>query len=660
MGPQGGSGSTPEVGDEPDPVATFGTRRPMLVIIVGDDQALRLQVTRALGTLGLDILCAVPNADVVPPVADEERVAALLVHRTVAALATDGERLRKRLGDRVALIAVTHTDGRELEPLVHALDDFVAWSLGPNVLNLRLQLVARRFASARTAPQARPARSPLEELVRTALGTGRDQLYVWDLTSDRVEWPLADDVAGLPRTRSELEDGVHPDDRGAYRLGLERHLVAETPLAIAVRRGDADSGYRLVLDRGALVGGRREGRFVGLWTQIEGELNLELNRRLELRRTGLAEIAGGLAEELSRGLLTAFTSLDAAIGDPSAMKVKRDLEDARAGLQVAFDWTRRLMALGRRQPPQPEYLGLQDMVTDLVDALARRLGSHIKLEVESSELAGVVLADPVHLETVLTILCDRAARSMPEGGRVRLTLGAVLLRDEVGPLPSRASDGRWGKLAIEDEGPPLPQAMTDGLFDPMSHGLPEGLRWTIALATVRSIVHQHEGFIRSRNLVHDDGSHRGVVFELFLPFVARPPARLRRPDTGNHLPYGQGELILLADDDELVRRMMERLLRGAGYEVLLAEDGREAVKLYADHKANIALVILDIVMPEMGGRVASERIMAEGAKIPFLFVSGYTMNIADTEFIHSPGRHFLPKPFNAGQLLREVHAALHA
>lgn len=631
----------------------------MLVIIVGDDQALRLQIARALGTGRFELLCAVPSADVVPPVEDDERVAALLVHRTPTGMRTDGERLKKRLGDRVALIAVASNDGRELEDILAEIDDFFVWSQGPLALAARLALVARRFQVTRTARQNRPTRTAVEDLLRAALGSGRDHLYVWDLATSRIDWPFETDTTGLARDRAEYEDQLHPEDRLALSLAIERHLVADTPLSLALRRGTPDGGYRLHLDRATLVGNRKDGRVVGLLTLIEDELQVEFNRRMEVRRTGIAEVAGALAEELSRGLLTAFTNLDNAIGNANATAVRRDLEDARGGLQVAFDWTRRLMALGRRQPPQPEYLGLQDLVTDLVDSLARRLGSHIALEIESRDIAGVVLADPLHLETVLTILCDRAGKAMPEGGRVKIGLMSTLLRDETGPLPMRSSEARWSKLSVEDEGPPLPPGMTQGLFDPMSHGLEEGLRWTIALATVRSIVQQHEGFIRARNLLNADGQHRGVAFEVFLPLVVRPPARLRRPDTGSHLPFGHGELVLIADDDELVRRMMERLLRGAGYEVLAADDGREAVRLFQEHKDQIALVILDIVMPEMGGRVASERMLEAGAKVPFLFVSGYTMTIADTEFVQDPGRRFLPKPFNAGQLLREVNLALH-
>lgn len=632
----------------------------MLVIIVGDDQTLRLQLARALGPGRFELLCAVPNADVVPPVEEDERLAAVLAHKNVATMRLDIERLRKRFGERVAIIAVASQDGRELEGLLPDIDDFVAWTLGATFLQARLQIVQRRLSKARTAKTGRPMRSAVEDLLRTALASGRDHLYVWDLATGRLDWPFAGpEVDALPTTRHAFEEGIHPDDLHVIELALERHFAAKTPYAVAIRRGDPDGGYALFIDRAALLGSRRDGRLVGLLTAIDAEVQVEINRRMEVRRTGIAEIAGALAEELNQSLLTAFTNLDTAIAH-AGLPLRRDLEDARGALQGSLDWTRRLMALGRRQPPQPEYIALQDLVHDLVDPLARRLGSHIALEIVSRDASGIVLADPMHMETVLSILCDRAARQMPRGGRVRLTLATTLLRDESGSLPARPAEGKWAKLRIEDEGPHLPEAMVAGLFDPMSHGLQEGLRWAIALATVRSIVLQHEGFIRALNLVDGHGAPAGVAFEIFLPVVVRAPARLRRPESGAHTPVGAGEVVLVADDDELIRRMIERLLRGAGYEVIVAADGREAVRLFTEHQGRIKLALLDIVMPEMGGRVASERMRAIDPKVPFVFTSGYTMSIQDTEFVQDPSRRFLPKPFNAGQLLREVRAALNA
>jgi len=630
----------------------------MFVIIVGDDQALRLQLARALGPGRFDLLCAVPAADGVPPVEEDERIAALLAHKTPASMRLDIERLKARFGERVACIAIASDDGRELESLVSDVDDFVAWSLGAAFLTARLHVVQKRFLAARTARSPRPMRSPIEDLLRTALGSGRDHLYVWDLASGRLDWPFEGEGQALPATREAYLETIHPEDLGPLEVALEKHFVAQTPLSVALRRGDPDHGYRLHLERGELLGSRRDGRVIGLVTDVDAEVGVEVSRKLEARRTGLAEVAGMLADELSQSLIAAFTNLDAALGQTSG-ELKRTLDDARAGLQGAFEWTRRLMALGRRQPPQPEYISLQDLVVDLIDTLARKVGSQVALELISHDASGVVLADPMHIETVLTILSERAARAMPRGGALEITLKNVLLRDEVGVLPPKPAELKWMKLALRDEGPHLPAAALENNFDPMTYGLKEGVRWSIAMATVRSIVQQHEGFVRARNL--DTGvPGRGVVFEIYLPLVARPPARLRRPETGSLVAAGAGELVLVADDDELIRRMIERLLKGSGYQVISASDGREAVRLFEQRRAEVRLVLLDIVMPEMGGRVASERIRALDADVPFIFMSGYTMSALDSEFVQDAGRRFLPKPFNGGQLLREVRAAITA
>jgi CheY-like chemotaxis protein len=177
---------------------------------------------------------------------------------------------------------------------------------------------------------------------------------------------------------------------------------------------------------------------------------------------------------------------------------------------------------------------------------------------------------------------------------------------------------------------------------------------------VRSIVLQHEGFIRALDVVNAADEVTGAAFEIFLPLVQRAPARQRRPQSGPHMPAGNGELVLVVDDDELMRRLGERVLRESGYRVITAIDGRAAIETYAAHLKEIELVVLDIVMPEMGGRAVSERIRELDPSARFLFTSGYTMSIQDTEFVQDPRRRFLPKPFNAGQLLREVSQALDA
>jgi len=649
------------------------------IIIVGDDQPLRVQLARAVGAGRFDVVCAVPGVDQVPQIGGRDPLAALLAHRTAASSQQEAARLRDRFGDRLTVIVVaTQPDPAYAALVIDGIaDDFVAWTHGPTFLAARLEALARRRSVTRTSPFIAAVASPLSnpgpvtgraarpvalqatetpgDLLRQIMSGGRDHAFIWDLQSGGVTWPFEADpqAADLPPTRAAWDARVHGDDIPPREVALDAHLVAGTAYAVAVRVR-VDGMWRTMLERGALVGSRQAGRFVGLLTDIEDDVQADVERRAEQQRAQLSDAAGALAEDLNASLLGAFTNLDAVIDAASPGRMKSDLDEARHALQGAFDWTRRLLALGRRQPPQPEYVSLQDVVQDLVDRLARQLGSQIQLVVESRESPGVVLADPMQLETVLSILCDRAAKAMPHGGRVTINLAPSNLRDEAGVLPTRALDGRWARLRVIDMGPPLPAGMINGHFDPLAHGLGDNLRIAVALATVRAIVTQHDGFIRGVNLPEDGGS----AFEVYLPVVTRPPARLRRPESGMTTPVGGGELILVCDDDELVLRMIEKLLRTAGYQVLTASDGDQGVLLFERYRRQIKLCVFDIVMPVMGGRVASERVRALEPVVPCLFMSGYTMSIQDTEFVQDPSRKFIPKPFNAGQLLREVRAAL--
>ncbi|MCC6621601.1 MAG: response regulator [Deltaproteobacteria bacterium] len=669
----------------------------MQVIIVGDDQPLRVQLARTLGAGRFDVICAVPHAEQVPQFPVRSHLLALVAHRSALTTRSEVLRLHERFDPHITLIAVTNqADLATAQLLVDGLvDDVIPWAHGQAFLNARLDALAQaarrpgagggggasafltavapvgqRVTADLGTPRTVRGVDPLFESLRPLFGAradgaeaadagNRDHLFVWDLGTGEVGWPLEADpeALGLPTTRAAWDARVHGDDVPPREVAFDQHLATRTPYGVMTRlRFESALGrsWRSMLERGhaspAVQGSRT---VVGLLTDIDAEVRVEVERQIDRRRGIVSDIAGTLADELGASLMGAFTNLDQAIAASPQGRVRSDLDLARQSLQGAFEWTKRLLALGRRAPLQPEYVSLQDVVHDMVDRLARQLGGHIQLVVEARESPGVVLADPMQLETVLTTLCERAARAMPHGGRVTVTLAPSNLRDEVGVLPLRASEGRWARLRVTDEGPPLAPEMLEGRFDPMAHGLGDDLRMAIALAVVRAIVVQHDGFIRG--IAPADG---GAAFEVFLPTVTRPPARLRRPESGITAPVGGGELVLVCDDDELVLRMIEKLLKSAGYQVITATDGEQGVALVAQHKGALKLCLFDIVMPIMGGRVASERVRQIDPTLPCVFMSGYTMSIQDTEFVQEPSRHFIPKPFNAGQLLREVRVAI--
>jgi signal transduction histidine kinase/ActR/RegA family two-component response regulator len=434
---------------------------------------------------------------------------------------------------------------------------------------------------------------------------------------------------------------------------IERHLDTGAPYNETIRLRMWDGSWRTCVDRGAAIrdASGRPSHWVGVCTDITDRV-MQLDRlSAEQKMEAVAHLAGGVAQDFNKVLLEVFSQIDLAIsGLPQGSRVRHDLAGARRAAEQAATLTRQLLAFGRRQALQPEYISINDVIGDLIDTLARRLGSDVVLSFESSEHLGTVLADPMQIEQIVLTLCTRSRDAMPDGGELAIMTSNVRARDEWSRLPSKARDTRYVKVRIEDSSAGFPDELLAHVFDPFYAAADGGPRTGLELAMVHGIVDQHEGVITAENL-----RGGGSAINIYLPVVERPPARLRRPQAP---PRGGDETLLLVDDDELVRNMAARILRGGGYTILTAADGAEGITALREHLGDVRLVILDVVMPRMGGRATWEQMSELAPDMPFIFISGYTMTAQDTDFVQHGGRRFLAKPFNSGQLLREVRAAL--
>lgn len=485
-----------------------------------------------------------------------------------------------------------------------------------------------------------------------ALAGPDDVVYSWDFATGvfaaRGTSRLGEGVA----TRDEWMGRIHEGDRPVVEAALERHLETGAPYSESLRLRVFDGTWRHFVDRGVAVRDAegRPQRWVGVCTDITDRVLHQRKLSIDQKMEAVAHLAGGVAQDFNKVLLAVFTHLDMALSRLSAgAPVRVDLVDARQAAEKAATLTRQLLAFGRRQALQPEYISVNDVIGDILDTLTRRVGSSVELSFESSEHLGTVLADPMQIEQILLTLCSRARDAMPRGGRLAVTTTNVRARDERALGPGRERDARYVKIRVEDSGEPIPEELLAHVFDPFFAAADGGPRTGLELAMVHGVVDQHEGVIAAENLPGG-----GVALSIFLPVVERPPARLRRPEVATR---GGDETVLLVDDDELVRNMAARMLRGAGYTVVTAADGAEGLKALRERR-EVALVVLDVVMPRMGGRATWEVMEREMPGKRYLFISGYTMTAQDTDFVQHGGRRFLPKPFNSGQLLREVRAAL--
>jgi CheY-like chemotaxis protein len=262
-----------------------------------------------------------------------------------------------------------------------------------------------------------------------------------------------------------------------------------------------------------------------------------------------------------------------------------------------------------------------------------------------------VHADPGQIEQVLMNLCVNAWDAMPQGGRLTLETENVLINGAYRKTHVWANEGRYVLISVTDTGHGMDEETRSQIFEPFFTTKEVGKGTGLGLSTVYGIVKQHDGMI---NVYSEVG--KGTTFKVYLPIVERCA-----DEVGNKIESpvrGGTETLLFAEDHESLRRMTVELLETAGYTVLVATDGQEAVEVFEAHADEISLVLLDVVMPKLSGRDACDRIRAINPSVRTLYTSGYSANAIHTRFVLDEGIELIRKPYDMHVLLRKIREVL--
>jgi CheY-like chemotaxis protein len=315
--------------------------------------------------------------------------------------------------------------------------------------------------------------------------------------------------------------------------------------------------------------------------------------------------------------------------------------------------TRQLLTFARKQIMEPQILQLNDLIGDIDKLLRRLIGEDIELVVLLSPDQVQVKADPGQIEQVLVNMAVNARDAMPTGGRLTIETHNMVLDHDYAQQHLDLTPGPYLLVVVSDTGIGMDAETQARIFEPFftTKGPERGTG--LGLATCYGIIKQHGGHI----LVDSDPQH-GTIFKIYLPYVDVPAANPAQLENTNALPRG-GETVLLAEDDPAVRALAVRVLRDQGYTVLEAVDGTTALRLASEHTSTtIDLLLTDVVMPQLSGKVLFDRITALHPNITVLFMSGYT----DDTIVHhgrlDPGVAFLQKPFSSSALVRKVRETL--
>ncbi|MEP7381268.1 MAG: PAS domain S-box protein [Gemmatimonadota bacterium] len=450
-------------------------------------------------------------------------------------------------------------------------------------------------------------------------------------------------------------DRVHPDDRSrvleafreTLRLPGKTHRVQYRSQHSNGSWRTLLSSTRNLLDDPSVNGIVVTSRDVTDWVELQ--VRLQQSQRIE----AVGRLAGGVAHDFNN-LLTVISgnaqALLAARQLPEALREEMD-EIAQAADRAAT-LTRQLLAFSRQQVLQPRVLDLNEVLRGIWTLVQHLVGESVVLELRAAESLGAVTADPVQVEQVLINLAVNARDAMPDGGRLVIETAVVTADARFARQHEPMPAGEYIRLQVRDSGSGMDETTRARVFDPFFTTKALGHGTGMGLPTVYGIVKQSGGYIWIESALGT-----GTTITIYLPQSA-PAERVTPPPLSARELRRGSETILVAEDEELVRAMARRTLERAGYRVLEASNGVEALAAAATLGEELDLLLTDIVMPEMGGRELAATLRRERPSLRILFMSGYTQ---ERESHLSAGEgisHFLHKPFTLHELRERVRLLL--
>ncbi len=380
-----------------------------------------------------------------------------------------------------------------------------------------------------------------------------------------------------------------------------------------------------------------------------------VERTDELRQAqkmdAIGRLAGGVAHDFNN-LLTVIIGAAQLLetrGDPGD-EDRELLGEISDSARQAAALTAQLLAFGRRSPANLEMLDPSDLLTDSASMLARLIGSNIELVLELDSEPSSIGVDPTQFQQVIMNLVVNARDAMPTGGKLTIGTGVVEL-EEPPPGASEIEPGSFVRIDVTDTGTGMDAERLGRVFEPFYTTKEVGKGTGLGLSTSYGIVSQLGGHLSARSKPGE-----GSAFSILLPRVGGPE-RAAAAEQAEAPDAGGSETILLADDQEALRRVTLRVLRGAGYEVLEAGDGATAVEVANAHDGKIDLLLTDLVMPEMNGYELAEALRAMRPRLKTLFISGHPPE-ARERYGETATQEHLQKPFTPDSLRRAVRATL--
>lgn len=499
-----------------------------------------------------------------------------------------------------------------------------------------------------------------EERFRQLAENIQEVFWITDVAKQRIIYisPAFEKIWGLSietlyENAQAWIDSIHDDERAhVLHAAMTRQVDGTYHEEYRIIRPDGT--IRWIRDRAFPVKNEVGDvyRVVGVAEDITERKKLEQQFLRAQRMESIGTLAGGIAHDLNNVLTPVLMAVDLLKMDEENPRRRKILSTIESSAQRGADMVEQVLSFARGMEGQRIQVQVGHLLTEIEKFALETLPKNIRISSDIPQNLWIVQGDATQLHQVLLNLCVNARDAMPDGGTLTLSARNIHLDDDDAASNIDAKPGPHVCLVVADTGTGIDPDVIDRIFEPFFTTKDVGKGTGLGLSTTLGIVKSHGGSIQ----VH---SIRGAGTR-FLVYLPADPGSVdaHASSSPSDLPVGRGELVLLIDDEELVRETTKLTLEAFGYRVLMASNGHEAIELHSAHEQEIALVLTDMMMPLMDGATLIRRLREANARLRFIAASGVNFKGLDVSGDGSLKIHHLPKPYTAQMLLETLQEAL--
>ena len=467
---------------------------------------------------------------------------------------------------------------------------------------------------------------------------GAERLYGW--TREEV---LGRDISELfgsdPKRIEEIE--AVTISKGEWRGGRE-HLTKDR------RKLTVEASTTLIRDSGG-----NPHALLAIVTDITEKKRIEAQFMRAQRMESIGTLAGGIAHDLNNILAPIMMSIEILKEMSSEPQATEILETIEVSAKRGADIVRQVLSFARGIEGQRLEIQPKHLIKELEKIIKDTFPKNIRLQFMVPNDTWTVLGDPTQVHQVLLNLCVNARDAMPNGGTLGIEVENCELDAHYAAMNLQAKPGRYVKISVADTGSGIPPELLEKIFEPFFTTKDLNKGTGLGLSTVTAIVKSHDGNI---NVYSEPG--KGTIFRIYFPALV--DANMAEEQIIEQIgpPRGQGETMLVVDDEASILTITSQTLQAFGYRVLQATDGADAVATYAQHRNEIAVILTDLMMPVMDGTATVHAIMRINPAAKIIAVSGLNDNTSVATVAGLGVKHFLTKPYTAGTLLKTLRTVL--